>query len=70
MNFGIDCCRFLGRFGDRFSDLLGMENRLENRGIFGDVTGPEPRIWRSGSTADLGPLKKQQHSPIAEKHDR
>ena len=42
MNFGID---LFGSLGDRFSDFLGLENRLENRGIFGDVTNPEFWIW-------------------------
>ena len=46
----------LGGLGDRFSDFLSVENRLENEGCFGDVTDPEPGIWRGGSThhgADL-----------------
>ena len=32
---------FVGSLGDRFSDFLSLENRLENRGVFGDATDPE-----------------------------
>ena len=44
--------------GAAFLDFLGIENRLENRGIFGDVTDPEFWIWGRRSTSDLVPLKK------------
>ena len=43
---------FLNRFvsffeslGDCFSGFLGLENTLENEGIFNDVTDPEQWIW-------------------------
>ena len=35
----------VGKLGDRFSDLCGLERRLENRGIFGDVADSEFGIW-------------------------
>ena len=31
--------------GCQLAGLLGPENRLENRGFFGDVTDPEFGIW-------------------------
>ena len=46
---------FFGGLGDRFSGFLVLENRLENRGILGDVTDPEFWIWWGGSTSDLDP---------------
>ena len=58
---------FFGSVGDRFSDFLGLENRLENRRVFGDVTDLAFLIWGRRSTSDLGLLKRYQHSPIAEK---
>ena len=48
---------FLRSLGDRFSDFLDLENRLENRWIFGDVTDLEFGIWGHRSTGYLGPLK-------------
>ena len=49
---------FVRGLGSRFSGLLGLENRFENRRIFGDVTDPESGIWRGGSGPDLSPLKR------------
>ena len=34
---------------------FGIDFRFENKGIFGNVTDPEPGIWRGESTTDLGP---------------
>ena len=45
---------FLGGLGTCFSGVLGLENRLENRGIPGDVTDSKSLIWRGGSSTDLG----------------
>ena len=52
------CLSFFGRLGDHFSDFLGLENRFENRGFFGDVTDPEPGIWDWWSTSALDPIKR------------
>ena len=57
---------FFKSLGDRFSDLFSLENRLENEGIFCDVTDPELGIGWGESTTDLSPLKTQKHSLIAE----
>ena len=54
MNFGVVFVLF-GGLGDRFYDFSGLENRLENRGNFGDVTDPVPGIWQGGSTSDSDP---------------
>ena len=32
---------FFGGLGNCFSGFSGLQNRLENRGIFGDETDPE-----------------------------
>ena len=45
--------RFSGCFGDRFPGFLGLENRFENRWIFGDVTDPETLNWGGESGPDL-----------------
>ena len=36
---------FFGCLGSRFSDFLGLENKLENEAIFSDITDPETWIW-------------------------
>ena len=36
MNFGMAVCRFFGSLGASFPDFSGLENRLENRGIFSE----------------------------------
>ena len=65
-DFGIDFYRFLEALGAVFSDFLSLENRLEHRGIFGDVTDPEFWIWRGGSTCDLASELRKQHRLLAE----
>ena len=50
------CLSFFRRLGNRFSDFLGLEDRFENRGIFGDATDPEFGIWGRRSTRYLGRL--------------
>ena len=54
---------FFKAFESRFSGFLGLENRVENRLIFGDVTDSEPLIWRGGSSRDLGPGKSITAEP-------
>ena len=36
---------FFGGLGSRFSDFLGLGNRLENEAIFSDETDPEKLNW-------------------------
>ena len=53
-------CEFVDRFlsllegiGSRFSGFLGLDNRLENRELFGAVAVSKSLIWRGGSTEYL-----------------
>ena len=57
MNFGNRFLLFFDSLGHRFSDFLSLGNRFENKGIFCDVTDPEPSIWWVESPRYLGPLK-------------
>ena len=45
--------RVLPFFGGPFSDFMDLENKVENRGIFDDLTDPDFWIWRAGSTGYL-----------------
>ena len=45
MKFGVDFLSFFASLGSRLSDFSSLENRLENEGIFCDVTDPEFGIW-------------------------
>ena len=52
--------RFVSFFkclGSCFSSFVGLQNRLENEGIFSDVMDAEKWIWGRRSTIDLSPLK-------------
>ena len=55
MDFGVDFVCFLVAFEAVFLFFLCLEDRLENRWIFGVGTDLEPVIWRGGSTSDVGP---------------
>ena len=48
---------FFESLGNRFSDFVSLENKLENTPIFSDITKSEPGIWGRRSTTDLSPLK-------------
>ena len=58
MKFRVVFFLFSRSLGGRLFGSLGLENRVENRGIFGDVVDLEARIWRGESTTDLGPLTR------------
>ena len=47
---------FLIALGTVFSGFFSLENKLENEGIFCDVTDPEYLNWR-GNLGVLGPSK-------------
>ena len=43
--------------GNRFSDFVSLENKLENTTIVSDMKKSEPGNWRGESTAESSPLK-------------
>ena len=36
---------FFGSLGSRFSDFLGLENKLENQAIFDKLPNLKPSMW-------------------------
>ena len=52
MDVGVDLCRFLEALGAAFLFFFGLEDRLENRGIFIVGTDPETVSWRGRSATE------------------
>ena len=56
-DFGVVVLLFWEALGAVVLVFCTLQNRFENRLIVGVETDLEPRIWRGGSTMDLGLIR-------------